>query len=130
MQLALIQGVIAKSNINIPSNIFNWGRTSWGVDSIIFTLNIITGILSSITMTLPIAKFLSFSKFIELEIEDKAVRIGEPIRNVIIKRSNLSISTFRIKQAIGITIKKGSWKKSQFVIILMITTNSKDNPLI
>ena len=74
----------------------------------ILTLNIITGILNSIIMTLPIAKFLSLSKFIELEIEDKEVRIGDPITNVMIKRSILSISTFRIKQAIGIIIRKGS----------------------
>ena len=72
------------------------------------TLNIITGMLNSIIMTLPIAKFLSLSKFIELEIEDKEVRIGDPITNVMIKRSILSISTFRIKQAIGIIIRKGS----------------------
>ena len=74
----------------------------------ILMLNIIIGILNSIIMTLPIAKFLSLSKFIELEIEDKEVRIGDPITNVMIKRSILSISTFRIKQAIGIIIRKGS----------------------
>ena len=96
MQLALIQGVMPKNSIKIPSNIFNWGMINWEVESMIFTLNIITGILSSIIMTLPIAKFLSLSKFIELEIEDKEVRIGDPIKNVMNKRNILSVSTFKI----------------------------------
>ena len=66
-----------------------------------------TGILNNIIITLAIAKFLSLSKFIEPEIEDKAVKMGELITNVIIKRNIFSISTLRIKHAIGIMIRKG-----------------------
>ena len=94
------------------------------------TLNIITGILNSNTITLPIEKFLSLSKFMELDIEDNEVKIGEPIVKVNSNNKILSVFMSRIKQAIGIIIKKGSWKKIQAAIILIITTNSKDSPLI
>ena len=91
IQNELIQGVIAKKSINIPSNIFNCGLTISLVESMRLTLNIIIGMLNNSIITLPIAKFLSFIKFIEPEIEDNEGRIGEPIKKVNINKSILSV---------------------------------------
>ena len=46
-------------------------------------LKIIKGILKTIIITLPIAKFLLFKRFIEPEIDARAVKIGEPRIKVI-----------------------------------------------
>ena len=81
--MALIQGEIAIVSIKIPNRIFNCGLTSSGAAVTMLTPNIITGILNNITTILPITKFLSLSKFIELDIEDSAASIGDPIINVI-----------------------------------------------
>ena len=76
-------------------------------DSTILTLKIINGILKSITIRPPIAKFLSLSKFIELDIELKEVSMGDPIKNV--NRSNFILirSISKSMDAKGIIIKKG-----------------------
>ena len=79
-----------------------------GCISTIPTLNIMTGILSSITIILPIRKFLSLSKFIEPEIEDIKVKIGEPAAKVMSNNNILLCSTSSNKQAIGIIKRKGT----------------------
>ncbi len=52
--------------------------------SILFapTENIITGILNSRTIMLPIEKFILFNKFIDAEIEPKQDKIKDPIIKV------------------------------------------------
>ena len=114
----------------MPNKILNWAFINSVGASTIFTLNIITGILNNITMILPITMFLSLSKFIELEIDDKAVKIGDPITKVKSNNAILLCSTSSTKQTIGIITRKGNWKKSQEVIILIITMNSRETPLI
>ena len=105
---ALIQGVIARISNNIPRSIFICGCINSTGDSMIPTLNIIKGMLNNITITPPIAKFLSFNKFIELEIDDNAVNIGEPIEKVNNNNKILSVLILSIKQATGITNRKGT----------------------
>ena len=124
--------MIAKKSKRIPSNILNWGLNNsfWDPKLIILTLNIISGILNNITNILPIAKFLSFSKFIELDRDDNDVSTGDPIKKVKSNNFVLSGSTCNNKHASGIIIRKGSWKKSQVVNSFKITTNSIENPQI
>ena len=93
-------------------------------------LKIIKGILKTIIITLPIAKFLLFNKFIEPEIEARDVNTGEPRKKVIRIRYISSVSIPNIRHAIGIIIIKGSWKKSQRTINLTKTISSNDKPLI
>tara|TARA_B100001123_G_C15204861_1_gene984821 strand:- start:6 stop:341 length:336 start_codon:yes stop_codon:yes gene_type:complete len=87
-QIALTHGAIAIVNNKIPIKIFSCGFINSAGDETIFTLKIITGMLSSIIIMLPITTFLSLSKFIELDIEDSADNIGDPIIKV---NSNNSI---------------------------------------
>ena len=104
---ALIHGVIAKKSIKIPSNILNWGHIVSIGDSTILTLNIITGILSSITITLPIVKFLSLSRFIEPDIDDNADKIGDPIAKVSSNNSILdSIDLLEYETELAPFVKK------------------------
>jgi len=72
------------------------------------TLNIIKGMLKIITITLPMAKFLLFKRFIEPEIEASDVNIGDPRRKVIRIKYILPVPIPKIRQAIGIIITKGS----------------------
>ena len=67
-----------------------------------------TGMLKNIIIKLPTVKFLSFKRFIELEITDMQVNVGELKKNIIIIIYILSFSIFSKIQAIGIIIKKGS----------------------
>ena len=71
-------------------------------------LKIIKGMLKTIITTLPIAKLLSFKRFIEPEIEAKDVNTGDPRKKVIRIKFTSSIPIHNIRQAIGITIIKGS----------------------
>tara|TARA_B100001013_G_C24331579_1_gene332837 strand:+ start:360 stop:584 length:225 start_codon:yes stop_codon:yes gene_type:complete len=71
------------------------------------TLNIIIGMLNNITITLPIVKFLSLRRFIELEIDDNVINIGAPIAKVDNNNKVLSMFMLSIKQAIGIIKRKG-----------------------
>ena len=91
IQPALIHGVKAKKNNKIPVKIFSCGFISSGGALIIPTLNIIKGILKKITITLPIAKFLLFKRFIEPEMEASVVKIGEPRKKVIRTKYILSV---------------------------------------
>ena len=75
-------------------------------------------------------KFLSFSKFIELDRDDNDVSTGDPIKKVKSNNFVLSGSTCNNKHASGIIIRKGSWKKSQVDSSFKITTNSIENPQI
>ena len=93
-------------------------------------LKIIKGILKTIIITLPIAKLLLFKRFIEPEIEASDVNTGEPRRKVIRIKYISSVPIPNIRQAIGITIIKGSWKKNQRAINLIKTISSNDKPLI
>ena len=108
MHTELAQGVIAKKNNKIPIKIFICGLINSLEEFIKLTLKIITGILKSIIIRLPIVKFLSFNKFIALEIEAIFVKIGELIINVNINKYILLKSIFKIMQEIGIIAKKGS----------------------
>ena len=71
-------------------------------------LKIIKGMLKTIITTLPIAKFLLFKRFIEPEIDANDVNTGEPRKKVTRIKYILSVSIPNIRQAIGITIIKGS----------------------
>ena len=77
---------MARTNIKIPNNIFICALISSGGASTMPTLNIMTGILNNITIILPTTIFLSLSKFIELEMEDNEVKIGDPIVKVKINK--------------------------------------------
>lgn len=72
------------------------------------TEKIITGILKIITIKLPNVKFFLFNKFIELDIDEMQVIMGDPIK----KLNNINFkfikSIFNKTLAIGITKKKGS----------------------
>ena len=108
MQPALIQGFIAKNNNKIPAKILNCDLINSGGALITLTLNIIRGILKTITITLPIAKFLLFKRFIEPEIEAMDDKIGELRKKVTRIKYIFSFGTSKRKQAKGIIIKKGS----------------------
>ena len=82
MHAAHIHGVIAKNKNKTPNKIFICGFIISIGAFIIPTLNIITGILKIIIIRLPIEKFLLFNKFIDPEIEEIEVKIGDPIRKV------------------------------------------------
>ena len=75
---------------------------------ITLVLKIIKGILKTIIITLPIAKFLLFKRFIDPEIEARDVNTGEPRKKVIKIRYISSFVVPNIKQAIGMIIMKGS----------------------
>ena len=94
------------------------------------TLNTITGILNRITIILPIVKFLLFKRFIELDIDDIQVNIGELIKKISIKAKILSGKISKNMQAMGKTNKNGSWKNIHVVSIFIITINSREIPLI
>ena len=72
------------------------------------TLKIIIGMLNIIMMTLPMAKFLLFNKFIDPEIEAIEVNIGDPIKKLI--RINLILGGSILSKiaARGMIIKKGN----------------------
>ena len=72
------------------------------------TLNIIIGMLNIIMITLPMAKFLLFNKFIDPEIEAIDVKIGDPIKKLIRIKFVLGSSIFSKITARGIMIKKGN----------------------
>ena len=91
----------------------NWGLINSGGALITLVLNIIKGMLKIIIITLPIAKFLLFNRFIEPEIEASDVNIGEPRKKVIRFKYISLFSISNIKHAIGIIARKGSWKKNQ-----------------
>ena len=88
------------------------------------TLKIIIGMLNIIMITLPIAKFLLFNKFIDPEIEAIDVNIGDPIKKTIRIKFILGISIFSKITARGIMIKNGNWRNAQIIIILINTINS------
>ena len=88
------------------------------------TLKIIIGMLNIIMITLPIAKFLLFNKFIDPEIEAIEVNIGDPIKKLIRIKFILGSSILSKIAARGMTIKKGNWRKVQIIIILINTINS------
>ena len=83
MHPALTQGVKAKNNNKIPAKIYNCGFINSEGALIIPTLKTIKGMLKIITITLPMAKFLSFKRFIEPEMEASIVKTGEPRKKVI-----------------------------------------------
>ena len=101
----------AKNNSNIPPKIPSWGFINSGGALMTLVLKIIKGILKTIIITLPIAKFLLFKRFIEPEIEASDVNTGEPRKKVIRIKYISSFSIPNIRQAIGIIIINGSWKK-------------------
>ena len=72
------------------------------------TLNIIIGMLNIIMITLPMAKFLLFNKFIDPEMEAIDVNIGDPIKKLI--RINFILGRFMFNKiaARGMIIKKGN----------------------
>ena len=70
-------------------------------------LKIIKGMLRIITITLPIAKFLLFKRFIDPEMEASDVKTGEPRKKVIRIKYISSVVISSIRQAIGILIIKG-----------------------
>ena len=88
------------------------------------TQKIIIGILNIIIITLPMAKFLLFNKFIDPEIEAIDVNIGDPIKKLIRIKFILGSSILSKIAARGMTIKKGNWRKVQIIIILINTINS------
>ena len=88
------------------------------------TLKIIIGMLNIIMITLPMAKFLWFNKFIDPEIEAIDVNIGDPIKKLIRIKFTLGSSIFSRIAARGMIIKKGNWRNIQIIIILINTINS------
>lgn len=72
------------------------------------TLKIIIGMLNIIMITLPMAKFLLFNKFIDPEIEAIDVNIGDPIKKLIRINFTLGSSIFSKIAARGMMIKKGN----------------------
>ena len=119
-----IHGVIAKKKNNIPVNILNWGLIKSFGALIIPTLKIIKGMLNIITITLPIAKFLLLSKFIDPDIDEIEVNIGELIKKVINTKYEFVNETLSIIHAIGMITMNGNWKKNQIAINLIKTINS------
>lgn len=130
MQLALIHGVKARNKSKIPARILSCGFINSGWALITLVLNTIKGMLKTITITLPIAKFLLFKRFIEPAIEASDVNTGDPRRKVIRTRAIFSFVIPNIKHAIGIITTKGIWKKNQRANNFIKTINSKDKPLI
>ena len=124
MQAAETQGVTAKKKNNIPIRICSWALTISSEALMMPTLNIIIGILNIMMITLPIAKFLWFNKFIDPEIEAIEVNIGDPIKKLIRIKFILGGSIFNKIAAIGIMIKKGNWRNVQIIIILISTISS------
>ena len=108
MQAAETQGVTAKKNNNIPVRILSWAITISSVALMIPTLKIIIGMLNIIMITLPMAKFLLFNKFIDPEIEAIEVNIGDPIKKLIRIKFILGSSILSKIAARGMTIKKGN----------------------
>ena len=108
MQIAQIQGVIAKKKNIIPNRILIWALINFSVSLVRLTANIIMGMLKIIIIKLPIAKFLLFNKFIDPEIEAMQVIMGDPIKKLKKIMYILSISILSKRPAIGIIIKKGS----------------------
>ena len=72
------------------------------------TQKIIIGILNIIIITLPMAKFLLFNKFIDPEIEAIDVNIGDPIKKLIRIKFILGSSMLSKIAAKGMMIKKGN----------------------
>ena len=108
MQAAETQGVTAKQKNNIPVRIFSWATTISSAALMIPTLKIIIGMLNIIMITLPMAKFLLFNKFIDPEIEAIDVNIGDPIKILIRIKFTLGGSIFSKIAARGMIIKKGN----------------------
>ena len=130
MQPALTQGVKAKKNSKIPPKMLSCGFINSGGALITLVLKIIKGMLNTITITLLIAKFLLFKRFMEPEIEASDVNTGEPKKKVIRIKYISSFPIPNIRQAIEMTIIKGNWKKNQRAINLIKTLSSNDKPLI
>ena len=109
--------------INIPNRIFN-RDIKLSLELTIPTENIITGILSTMTIILPKEKFLLFSKFIEDEIEPRQDKINEPIRKL--KSNNVVFSKGKLTKILakGIEIKNGIWTKIKCEKIFKIEINS------
>ena len=72
------------------------------------TPKITIGRLNIIMITLPMAKFLLFNKFIDPEIEAIDVNIGDPIKKLTRIKFILGSSVFNKIAARGIMIKKGN----------------------
>ena len=124
MQTEPIHGVIAKKSNNIPIKILIWDLYKSWLAFIVPILNIITGMLKNIIIKLPTVKFLSFNKFIELEITDIQVNIGELKKKIIMIVYILLLSIFNKIQAIGIIIKKGNWKNTNDYYCIKIRKGS------
>ena len=108
MQVAEIQGVTAKKKNNIPVKILSCALTISSDALMMPTLNIITGILNSMMIKLPIVKFLLFNKFIDPEIDAIDVNIGDPIKKLKKIKFILESSRFIKMAAKGIIMKKGN----------------------
>ena len=108
MQAAETQGVTAKKKNNIPIRIFSWALTNSSEALIMPTLKIIIGMLNIIIITLPMAKFLLFNKFIDPEIEAIDVNIGDPIKKLIRINFILERLIFNKIAARGMMIRKGN----------------------
>ena len=106
IQAELVHGVIAKKKNKIPIKIFIWGLINSSEEFIKLTLKIITGILKSITIRLPIVKFLSFNKFIELEIEAILVKIGET--EILMKKNSYIRNDIIIKDLVLRLVNKAT----------------------
>ena len=81
-------------------------------------IKIIIGMLKTIIIKLPIAKFFLFNRFIEPEIDEIQVIMGEPIKKLKSTNSKFCIFIFKSSQAMGIIKKNGNCKKIQMVKIL------------
>lgn len=74
--------MIDRNKNNIPKRIFICAFRSSPDALVRLTEKIMTGILKIIMIRLPIAKFLLFNKFIDPEIDEMHVIIGDPIRKL------------------------------------------------
>jgi hypothetical protein len=111
MQAAHIQGEIDKKRNIIPRRILICASMISFGTLIMFTPNIITGMLKIIIIKLPTAKFFLFNRFIDPEIAVMQVIIGDPIKKLNKIFFKLTISMPNKIPAIGIIIKKGICKK-------------------
>tara|TARA_Y100000817_G_scaffold282020_1_gene247021 strand:- start:117 stop:437 length:321 start_codon:yes stop_codon:yes gene_type:complete len=103
-----IQGVIAINSKKIPIRILICAAIISVEELIMPKLKIIRGMLRNKTIIPPIEKLFSLRRFIEAEIIEKHVNVGELSKNVIKIKYIFSISIFNIKHAIVIIIIKGS----------------------